>query len=316
MKSIPHFGLYGTQAGTPAQPDWIDGVHFERIPDRARRFDWEIKPHVHDALIQVLHPRRGGGEAFIDGSTWALQTPCLIVVPARCVHGFRFKPATDGAVLTAAQRPLEAVAKAVAPGLLEMIRRPTVIEVDPNGRHTRSLQMLIDAIGREAATHAAGQAAAGVALLLALFVQIARLQEGLPAAKPRSAAATGSRQDERVQRFQALLDTQFRHHRSVGHYAHALGVSAGQLTRLCHGALGISTLGAINAHVVHEAQRELAYSSLGVKQIAAELGFDDHAYFGRFFKKQTGHRPTEFRALARRKGGACFGLTRHADATV
>jgi len=57
MKSIPRFALYGTQG----QPDWIDLVHFERIPDRARLFDWEISPHVHDALIQVLVPRKGGG---------------------------------------------------------------------------------------------------------------------------------------------------------------------------------------------------------------------------------------------------------------
>ena len=61
----------------------------------------------------------------------------------------------------------------------------------------------------------------------------------------------------------------------------------------------MSTLDAINARVVHEAQRELVYSSLSVKQIAAELGFDDEAYFGRFFRKQTGFRPTDFRAQAR-----------------
>lgn len=300
MKSIPHFALYGTQA----QPDWIDLVHFERIPDRARLFDWEIEPHVHDALIQVLHPRSGGGEALIDGSTWALDPPCLIVVPAGFVHGFRFAPGTDGTVVTAAQRPLEAVAKAVAPGLLETIRRPVVIRVDPMARHAQSLLPMFDAIERESATHAAGQAAAGIALLLALFVQIARLGEGLPG----GGAAARSRQAERVQRFQALLDAQFRAQRAVGHYAQALGVTSGQLTRLCRQGLGMSTLDAINARVLHEAQRELAYSSLSIKQIAAELGFDDDAYFGRFFKKQTGQRPTEFRELARRRLAAAHDV--------
>jgi AraC family transcriptional activator of pobA len=90
-----------------------------------------------------------------------------------------------------------------------------------------------------------------------------------------------------------------------------LGITAGQLTRLCHEGLGLSTLAAINARVVHEAQRELAYSSLSIKQIAAELGFDDDAYFGRFFKKQTGHRPTEFRALARRRLAVAHGGAGH-----
>ena len=43
------------------------------------------------------------------------------------------------------------------------------------------------------------------------------------------------------------------------------------------------------------------YSSLSVKQIAATLGFEDEAYFGRFFKKHTGQRPSDFRAQARRQ---------------
>jgi AraC family transcriptional activator of pobA len=61
----------------------------------------------------------------------------------------------------------------------------------------------------------------------------------------------------------------------------------------------MSPLDAINARVLHEAQRELVYSSLSIKQIAAAIGFDDEAYFGRFFKKHTGQRPTEFREAAR-----------------
>jgi AraC family transcriptional regulator, transcriptional activator of pobA len=55
----------------------------------------------------------------------------------------------------------------------------------------------------------------------------------------------------------------------------------------------------INARVVHEAERELVYSILGIKQIAGLLGFSDDAYFGRFFRKQTGRTPTEFREAAR-----------------
>ena len=63
----------------------------------------------------------------------------------------------------------------------------------------------------------------------------------------------------------------------------------------------MSALEAIDARAVHEAKRELAYSTLSVKQIAAALGFRDEAYFGRFFRKQTGLRPTEFRERARNR---------------
>jgi AraC family transcriptional activator of pobA len=63
----------------------------------------------------------------------------------------------------------------------------------------------------------------------------------------------------------------------------------------------MSALDAINARVIHEAQRELVYSTLSIKQISAELGFDDEGYFGRFFKKHTGLKPTDFRNTGRQQ---------------
>ena len=174
-KSVHNFALYGT---SEAQPAWADLVHFERIPERSSLFDWEIDLHFHDALIQVLYPVSGGGETFIDGRKWTLRTPCLIVAPARSVHGFHWTIGdVDGPVVTAAQRPLESLAATASPELLQHIRKPTVLHVDPKSRHADSLMPLFDAIEREAATHTQGQVAAGMALMVALFVQIARISE-------------------------------------------------------------------------------------------------------------------------------------------
>ena len=293
MKSVPNFALYGTAA----QPSWLDLVHFERIPDRSSLFDWEIEPHFHDALIQVLYPVRGGGETFIDDRKWVLRPPCLIIAPARSVHGFRFSSDIDGPVVTAAQRPLESLASVAAPELLTYIRMPTVLNVDPASRHAEALMPLFDAIEREALTHSQGQVGAGMSLLVALFVQIARISQSTHATDE----VARSRKAAQIERFRALLDERCRKRVPVDSYASELGVTAGQLTRLCREVMGMSTLDAINARVVHEAQRELVYSTLSIKQVAAELGFEDEAYFGRFFKKQTGLRPTQFRDMARRK---------------
>ena len=63
----------------------------------------------------------------------------------------------------------------------------------------------------------------------------------------------------------------------------------------------MSALDAINARTIHEAQRELVYSTLSIKQISAELGFEDEGYFGRFFKKHTNLKPTDFRNIGRQQ---------------
>lgn len=293
MTTVPRFALYGTEQA----PAWADLVHIERVPERSSRFAWEIAPHVHEALLQLLfivHASEGG-EALMDEHRWQIEAPCLIVVPAGVVHGFHFRQDTDGPVITAAQRPLESLVASIAPELLPHIRRPNVLRVDPGSRFADGLMPLFDAIAREYRYAASGQVAAGMSLLAALFVQIARIGE-------EAVTRTGdprSRKAAQIEQFRALLDRNFRDQRSVDQYAHDLGMTAGHLGRLCREVMGLSPLDAINARVLHEAQRELVYSSLSIKQIAAAIGFEDEAYFGRFFKKHTGQRPTEFRETAR-----------------
>jgi AraC family transcriptional activator of pobA len=288
--AVPRFALYGAEVGQ----SWVDMVHYERIPLRSSRFDFNIRPHVHDALIQVLYVTRSGGEVFIDGRRWAVEAPCLIVAPAHSVHGFHFRSDIDGHVITAAQSALESLAMAAAPALLEFIHTPAVLAVDPHMHRGTPLEPLFEAIGREAENHERWQFTAGAALTITLFVQIARLSENarLAASSERSSMV------ERIARLRSLLDRHCRERRSVASYARDMGVTTGQLSRICRAAFGLSAIETIDARSIHEAKRLLGYSTLSVKQIASELGFQDEAYFGRFFRKQTGLRPTEYRSAA------------------
>lgn len=295
-KPLPNFALYGA---APAN-SWVDMVHYERIPVRSSLFDFNIEPHFHDALIQVLYVTAGGGRTFIDGRNWPVEPPCLIVAPARSVHGFRFSADVDGHVITAAQSAIESVAMAAAPELLPFVRTPAVLAVDPASRRGVPLEPLFQAIGREAEGHERWQFTAGLALAIALFVQIARLSESAQL----SANPSRSRLAARIERFRSLLDERCRTRRPVESYAKAMGVTTGQLTRLCHEVFGVSAIEAIDARSIHEAKRLLGYSALSVKQIASELGFRDEGYFGRFFRKQTGLRPTEYRVKSQGRASA------------
>jgi AraC family transcriptional regulator, transcriptional activator of pobA len=293
VKTLPNYDLYGAEA----KPAWLDSFSFERIPERSAPNNWEIDAHTHDAMMQLLYICKGSGEALIDGTKWAIHPPCLIVIPALTAHGFHFSPDMDGPVVTAPQRPLEALAAVARPELLPVLRTPALIPVAEDARHADALMPLFRALEIESRAYAPGQIAAGSALLLALFVQIARISEN----REPGASAERSRRAARIEKFRALVDRHFRDHLPVERYAAELGVSAGQLARLCRESLGMSPLDTINARLVHEAQRELVYSTLTVKQIAGILGFEDEAYFGRFFKKHVGQTPTAFRDMARRQ---------------
>jgi len=50
------------------------------------------------------------------------------------------------------------------------------------------------------------------------------------------------------------------------------------------------------SRLILEAQRKLQYSTLSVKELAYELGFNDPGYFSRLFKKNTGKSVSRYRA--------------------
>ena len=292
---IPSYDLYGDQASEA----WSQSFNFEWIPQRSRLYQWVIQPHRHEAFIQVLYLTRGEVDMQLDDQRVQAQAPCILLVPAGHVHGFRFTPDIDGPVVTATQRALESMANVVMPELLQTIRQPQVIALQPEGRYVDQLMPLFLTLEQEFRNHAPGHLAASTSLLLALVVQVNRLAAALTQGTP-NANAPSSRKARQMEKFRQLVDRHFRTEHSVQLYASELGVTPGQLARLSREVLGMPTQEVINARILHEAQRDLVYTSLPIKQLAADLGFDDDAYFSRFFRKHTGTSPKSFRAQALR----------------
>lgn len=288
MKTIPHYALYGEKE----DEGWSNGFVFEWIPQRSAPYNWEIQPHVHGAFIQILYLEKGSVQAQIGANIWKASAPCLIVVPARTIHSFHFSPDVNGPVITAGQKFLESLAALAMPSLLQVIRTPLVMEVDGTIQHARALMSLVYEVEREWKTFAAGQSAAGMSLILALLVQVARISRH---AVPQAHSAGYSRKIGQIERFRNLIDVHFKEKATVAFYAEKLGVTPGQLTRICREVLDKSALDLINTRIVSEAERDLIYTVQPIKQIAAFLGFPDEAYFSRFFRKHTGMSPRDFR---------------------
>lgn len=104
-----------------------------------------------------------------------------------------------------------------------------------------------------------------------------------------------------VQRFRGLVERDFAQRHRVSDYASELGVSPGHLNALCRTQLRQSASARIHGRLALEARRLLLYSDLTVAQVADRLGFGDPAYFSRFFRREAGRAPSEFR-LERRPG--------------
>ena len=103
------------------------------------------------------------------------------------------------------------------------------------------------------------------------------------------------RSTEITVKFKQMLPKFVRQQKRPSFYADALYISGVYLNEVVKKTTGITPSEWINIAIMLEAKRLLRVTTLTVKEIAHELGFEDHAYFSRFFKKNTNMTPLEFR---------------------
>lgn len=97
--------------------------------------------------------------------------------------------------------------------------------------------------------------------------------------------------------FQNLLDTEYERQHNVQFYADQLNISPKGLNKAVKKELGRTVSELIKEKLIVEAKRELYTKELSIKEIGFKLGFEDPAYFSRFFRKETSHSPKEYAEL-------------------
>ena len=218
----------------------------------------------------------------LDHGDVAFREATVISVPAGTIHGFRFHPGTQGWVVT----------------LPETVFAPLRASLDPV-RRLRSVHLVsaavappgLDAMIDEHLGHAPLRGEALHAHLTLLIVWVLRqLTENRPASTSRMGAGKAV-----FDRFLALLDDAYARSGGVGAFARALSVSAPHLSRVCRSATGKPASALIRERRLLEARRLLAYTQVGIADIAERLGYADPAHFARVFSKETGRSPRAFR---------------------
>lgn len=285
MARDPEFSLYGEDPAAEVE----ELLHCEIVSSRSRLHDWHIRRHRHPRFFQLLWLRRGGVTIELEHNELTIRLPGLVLVPAGAVHAFKFVRDTDGVVITI---DAQAAAKLeVAVALLRQVHRVMALSLADQDHAAKAIEGCVvqvhDAFSR---SHGWRQVAlrASFELLCAECLGAVLLAPQAPAAGLTVALRHWSR-------FEALVDLHYTSHWPLERYAKQLGLSVTQLNRICQSQRSLSAGAVIRQRLLLQAKRDLRFGLQPVKAIALSLGFEDPAYFNRFFRQATGQSPLRYR---------------------
>lgn len=132
------------------------------------------------------------------------------------------------------------------------------------------------------------------AYLVAFLIQIQRRKNAFEKANGTLSYQVDDKKQQ-LMKFLNLVDEHYKSGTTVAEYAQKMYVSTRTLSDLTNHLLGKTPSTIVQERVILEAQRLLLHSELNVSQVALRLGFGDHSYFVKYFKKHTKISPTEFR---------------------
>jgi AraC-like DNA-binding protein len=102
-----------------------------------------------------------------------------------------------------------------------------------------------------------------------------------------------------LKKYLSKIEGSYKETHNVTAYADMLNISAGHLSEVVKQQSGKPAIAHIHERLVLEAKRLLFHTEQSIKEIAFQLGFEDASYFNRFFKRNTGHTPAEYRLTIR-----------------
>ena len=261
------------------------------IFDANRHFSVKY-PHRHD-FFEVLYLHKGSGSHVIDGNKYKIKPPCVFFMSPGQAHklelsydieGYIFIFTSDFYLLNRRNQnsliefPFFYTINQDNPPLLlgnesdirflEGLFRQSIIEIDHSGDYApEMLRPILDLILTTCAVR-----------------------------YPVNESLQNNRKGQiLVKKFFHLIEENNQKNLSLSDYARMIGITANHLTQTVKELTGKTSLQIVKAKKLLEIKRLLVHTNLNVSQIADQLNFEDQSYFSKFFKRETGLTPLQYR---------------------
>jgi AraC-like DNA-binding protein/mannose-6-phosphate isomerase-like protein (cupin superfamily) len=285
-EQIPVYSLHNfSSSGRISQQFQVE------VFDANRHFSVKY-PHRHD-FFEVLYLSKGSGFHVIDGNKYNIQPPCVFFMSPGQAHKIEFSSDIEGFIFiftsefylinqTNQNRLIEfpfffSIRQENRPLVLdsgkdviflETLFRKGIAEIDKGNDYPIDLlRSVLD-------------------LILTSCAALYKTDEN---------SLSKGRGHIVVKKFFQLVEENYQKNLTVNEYADKLAITANHLTQTVNQLTGKTSSQIIKAKQVLEIKRLLVHTNLSVTEIANRLNFPDQSYFTKFFKRETGLSPLQYR---------------------
>lgn len=287
-KDVPAFFVYGE----PSRALDVGFLHVETVMERKSLHFGQVAPHKHPLMGQITYWSRGEGRYRIEERTWNFSAPAISFVPSNVVHGFDVGEEADAIVVSVSDDLL----RAMAPQVDLALDAPVLLSGEAGAPGWEKLGILLDMAMEEYRGGAAASERVLAGLVGVVLSLMARLG-GNVGFEASPAVALGLE-------LRRAIDRHYREGWPVGRYVERLATTPHLLDKAARTVFGQTVKDMVLERRLLEAKRLLRFTIRPVEDIGREIGFEDPAYFSRFFRRRAGVSPTDWRRQNSEAAGA------------
>jgi AraC-like DNA-binding protein/mannose-6-phosphate isomerase-like protein (cupin superfamily) len=250
-------------------------------------------PHRHD-FFEVLYLLKGSGYHVIDGNKYEIKPPCVFFMSPGQAHklelshdieGFIFIFTSDFYLLNRSNQ--NSLIEFPFFYTIHQDNPPLLLENESDIRFLENLfRQSIAEIGRPG-DYFLEMLRSILDLILTTCAARYQVNENM---------LNKGKGQILVKRFFHLVEENHQKNLSLSDYSGMIGVTPNHLTQTVKLLTGKTSSQIIKAKQLLEIKRLLVHTNLSVSEIANQLNFEDQSYFTKFFKRETGITPIQYRS--------------------
>lgn len=253
-------------------------------------------PHRHD-FFEVLYLNQGSGYHVIDGNKYEIKPPCVFFMSPGQAHKLELSHDIEGFIFIFTA-DFYLLNRRNQNSLIEFPFFYTIHQDNPPLQLSNPDVQFLETLFRQSIAEAVQQGEYKMNMLRSLLDLI--LTTCASRYEENEHLSQRGKGQMLVKQFFHLLEENYMQNLSIAQYADRIGVTPNHLTQTVKMLTGKTSIQMIKAKQLLEIKRLLVHTNLPVAEIAGQMNFEDQSYFTKFFKRETGLTPLQFRSEALR----------------